>query len=251
MRWWLWPWAACTPAFGEFALEAGGGPMRHVGHLQTPAGGQPGTSSAGRPTFREAGLRGGAERWLAASKETSRWRVRIRYADAGEAGEARLQKALVSQGRRFGEGRSIRSAVSLDELSLQLTRRFDLPRGVRAELGARLAWTSFSLRIDGDDEHVNRAYHAHAVGVAGGVAKNFGGRWQVGAAFAAAPAFDGAAGGYHVEPRLRVRLGERWHVALGARLSAFRYDDSHKQDLPNRLRVRRRTLPTLAFEARF
>ena len=49
-----------------------------------------------------------------------------------------------------------------------------------------------------------------------------------------------------VDARLHRDLSRRISLALGARIEDFRYDDGHKQELPNDLHVRRRVVPTLS-----
>ena len=249
MSWLLACWA--VPALGGVTLELGGGLPRHDGFLQTPTGGAIGTSSAERPTFAETALRRGTYGWLAGALDFGRFRMHARHTLIGSDGHARLERSLISQGQPFAAGERIHSQASFDGLSLALTRTFALPRGWRCELGGELAWTAFDLRIQGDQSAVDRAYHVYTVGFLGALYADLGTRWRVGAVLGLAPGFDGAGSRYHFAPRLDLRLGRRWSVAIGARLERFGYDDAHKQELPNRLLVRRRALPTLSITTRF
>ena len=235
----------------DVALELGGGVLRNAGFLQTPTGGQLGTSSRKRPTFAEVAMRRGDYGWLAAAVDFGRSRIHARYSAIGSQGASRLTSALTSQGRRFRAGERVRSTASFDRLSLAVTRVFALREDVAAELGGELAWTAFDLDIRGDDSVVDRSYHVHTVGFFAAMSKRMGDRWSLGAALGLAPGVEGAGSRYHVAPRLDLRLGARWHLSLGVHVEQFRYDDAHKQELPNRLLVRRRALPTLSIGARF
>ncbi len=248
---WLLGFAAMPATAGDVKLEVGGGLPRHDGFLQTPAGGTPGTSSAERPTFAETALRDGTYRWLAAAFDLERFRFHARYEAIRTDGEAQLGQMLTSQGQFFNAGQRIRSKASFDGLSLALTWTFASSRGWHSEVGGELAWTAFDLRIQGNESSVDRAYHVHTVGILGALYKQLGTRWRFGAVLGAAPRFDGAGSRYRLAPHIDLRLGERWNVALGVRFEQFRYDDAHKQALPNRLLVRRRVLPTLSMSARF
>ena len=261
MRWLFYsvsPLALCsllalcaTPVTAEVALALGGGVMRSGGYLQTPTGGLPGTSSLKRPTFAETAMRRGDTRWLAAAVDIRRFRLHARYSVIGGEGTSRLTSALTSQGQPFRAEERIRSAASFDRLSLAVTRVFALRRGVTAELGGELAWTAFDLDIRGDASLVDRSYHVHTVGLFAAIAKRMGPRWSLGSTLGLAPPLEGAGSNYRVAPRLDLHIGERWHLALGIHVERFRYDDAHKQALPNRLLVRRRVLPTVSIGTRF
>ena len=239
------------PAAADVALELGGGVARNAGFLQTPTGGQPGTSSAKRPTFAELAMRRGDYGWLAAAVDFGRLRVHARYAVIGSAGASRLTSALTSQGFGFRAGERVRSTASFDSLSVAVTRVFAWREDVTAELGGELAWTAFDLGIRGDDALVDRSYHVHTVGFFAAIAKRLGPRWRLGATLGLAPGVEAAGSRYRVAPRLELHLSERWRLALGLDVEQFRYDDAHKQELPNRLLVRRRVLPTLSIGTRF
>lgn len=242
---------AALPAGGEASVELGAGWPRHEGFLQTPTGGAPGTSSAERPTFAETALRRGAARWLAGAVALQRLRLQVRYDSIGSDGAAQLERALVSQGQAFAAGEHIRSRASFDGLSLALTRRIELPRGWQSELGGEVAWTAFALRIDGERSAVDRSYHVYTIGLLGALHRQLGVRWRIGTVLGMAPGFDGAGSRYRLAPHVELRLGERWALAVGLRWERFRYDDAHKQELPNRLLVQRRVVPALSLRARF
>ena len=231
-------------------MEIGLGRVDASGHLQTPAGGQVGTASAKRPTLAEAALDGGHYRWLAASVNLGGGRLRLRYADVAAQGREALASPLVSQGRAFDAGETIRSRAAFDTLTLGWTWRFER-EGWRAELGPQVRWTAFDLRIDGAGQAVDRRYRVYAVGAFGILSKQLRERLHGTLEATIAPAFDGAASAYALAPSIEYRVGERFGLRLGARFEAFAYDDAHKQTLPNDLSVRRRLLPTLALRARW
>lgn len=229
-----------------YAVEAGGGSLAQRGHLQTAAGGEPGTTSAERPTLAEVGLTGGDYRWLAGTVTFGRFEIAMRYTMIGDSGSATLREPLTSQGQTFPGGSATRSRVDLDGLSLAATRVFPFDGGTTVAVGPWIGWTAFALEIDGERHRVDRSYRVYALGVHGRLERAFGPRWHVGAEVVVAPAFPGSAGRFGVESRLGYRVGDHVEVRLAARLATFRYDDAHKQDWPNRLRVDRRVVPAIA-----
>ena len=242
-------WA--VPAAADVALEFGTGVLRNGGYLQTPTGGLPGTSSLKRPTFAETAMQRGDTRWFATAVDIRRFRIHARYSVIGGEGTSRLTSALTSQGQPFRAEERIRSAASFDRLSLAVTRVLALRDGLEAELGGEIAWTAFDFDIRGDASLVDRSYHVHTLGLFGAIARRMGPRWGLGSTLGLAPGLEGAGSNYRLAPRLDLHFGERWRLALGVRVERFRYDDAHKQALPNRLLVRRRVLPTVSIGARF
>ena len=240
--------AAAAPLVrgATYAVEAGVGSLAQRGHLQTAAGGEPGTTSAERPTLAETGLTGGDYRWLAGTVTFARYKVAMRYTVIGDSGSATLRESLTSQGQTFPAGSAIRSRLDLDGLSLAATRVFASDGGTTLAIGPWIGWTAFALEIDGERHRVDRSYRVYALGVQGRLEKALGSRWHVGAEAVVAPAFPGSAGRFGVAPWLGYRVGDHLEVRLAARLAAFRYDDAHKQDMPNRLHVDRRVLPAIS-----
>ena len=230
----------------DYLLEVGAGRLTHDGFLQTPAGGEPGTATQERPTFAELNLQGGSYRWVAGAVRFGRFALRARFTDIGEVAGAELALPLTSQGQTFAAREKVRTRAALDRLSLALTRSFGFADGMALDLGPWLGWTAFDLGIEGVASRVDRSYRVYAVGVTARLRKRLGNRWHVGFASTLAPAFDGAAGQYSAEPSISFLLREGLDVRLGLRFDAFAYDDSHKQTLPNRLRVTRRITPALS-----
>ena len=254
-------WTTATEA-AEYGLEIGAGLLRHDGYLQTPAGGAPGSTDLERPTFAELDLRGGSYRWLSGTAQWGRrddaasfsvggvpvhLRLRIRYEQIGDEADAVLATPLRIWGRTLPVGDSLQSEVSFDGFSLALTGVFDLAADVSAELGVGAAWTAYDFITVGERHHAERAYHVNSIGFVGGLARDLGHGWRLEAGLRAFPALDGTGSSYLVEPRISRRLTEHASVVLAARFETFRYDDSHKQAMPNRLQVTRRVTPSLAF----
>ena len=241
---------AATVAGADGFIELGGGPLRQSGFLQTPAGGQPSTASHQRPSFGELALDEGAHGWLAGGVDFGGYRLRVRYDTSSDDGDTRLATALTSQGRTFATAESLRASVSFDGLALAVTRSFEWD-GMFAEVGGRAAWTEFDLAIRGSGgETVDRRYTVNSLGLVGIIGRHVGKRLSVAASLVLSPSFDGG-GVHHVfEPRATLLVADRVRLAAGLRLERFRYDDSHKQALPNRLRANRR-IPIVAVVKRF
>ena len=51
-------------------------------------------------------------------------------------------------------------------------------------------------------------------------------------------------------PRAGLDLSKSLRVAVGVSFEEFGYDDAHKQELPNRLKVTRRVVPTASVRLR-
>ena len=220
--------------------------VSHEGLLQTPAGGEPGTASAARPTLDELSVGNGHYRWLAGAVGLGRYVLTVRYSAIGDAGSATLTTPLVSQGNAFDAGSDVGTVLSLDGLSLKFTRSFEFGGNTLATLGPWIGWTAFDLDVDGGTAGVDRSYRVYALGASATLDATLGRRWRAGTEVIIAPAFDGSAARYAVEPSLTYYLRDHVQIRLAARLAAFRYDDAHKQVWPNRLRVDRRVMPAVS-----
>ena len=233
------------------------GPPDQSGYLQTPAGGMPGTASPKRPSLAEIDLDRGDYRWLGvridfprgdsnADRSRLALRFRMRYSIVGAAATAVLDDAFTIRGGVFGVGDTVRSQVSFDDLTMTLSAVFALTPSLSAELGGAIGWTAFDFTMEGERHRSERAYHVNTVGVMGAVSRDFGNGWHLGARLTAAPAAEGTGSRYTAEARLRRDLTERVSIGVGVRIEQFRYDDGHKQELPNRLLVTRRVVPTVS-----
>ena len=130
---------------GNFHLTLEGmwmyGPVS--GHLQTPSGGRPGTTSSNRPSFGEIGIN------TASIYDTE---VTVSFRDHGLylgaqwirlSGDARLEEKLISQGETFGAGTRVNSDVRLDWY--RVGYRYRIQRG--DEAGAELPNTEIYSRL--------------------------------------------------------------------------------------------------------
>ena len=240
-------WAAAEELPGRhIAFEAGMGVLSHDGFLQTPAGGEPGTATAGRPTVDELAVGDGTYRWVAGTVGFGRFALAVRYTTISDSGRATLATALVSQGNAFAPGSAVRTTLGLDGLSLALTRSFAFGEDTRLKVGPWIGWTAFDLDVLAAGAGVDRSYRVYALGANAVLDKTLGRRWRVGAEAIAAPAFEGAAARFTVEPSLSYGLNDHVEIRLATRLAAFRYDDAHKQVWPNRLRIDRRVMPAVS-----
>lgn len=241
----------------DYSLEFGVGPPDQSGYLQTPAGGMPGTASPKRPSLAEIDLDGGDYRWLGvrvdfvrgdnnADRSRLALRFRMRYSAVGDAATTVLDDAFTIRGGVFGVGDEVRSQVSFDDLTMTLSAVFAPTPSLSAELGGAIGWTAFDFTMVGERHRSERAYHVNTVGVFGALDRDFGNGWHLGSRLAAAPAVEGTGSRYTAEARLRRDLTKRVGVGVGVRIEQFRYDDAHKQELPNQLQVTRRVVPTVA-----
>ena len=256
--------ALALPVAGrDYVVEVAAGPPDQSGYLQTPAGGMPGTASSKRPTLSEIDLHGGRYRWIGAgvdfgrkananpSAARSRLRLYARYTTTGDEATSTIHEAFTIRGGVFEAGDSVRSRVSFDGLTLALTAAFDLGSRVSVEVGPEIGWTAFDFTMTGERHRSDRSYHVTTFGLAGAIRRQFGNAWHVGARLAASPAIEGTGSRYMVEFRVGRDLSKVLGVAVGASVESFRYDDGHKQELPNRINVTRRVVPTLRARLRF
>ncbi|MDE0661922.1 MAG: hypothetical protein OXI79_20005 [Gammaproteobacteria bacterium] len=245
----------------EYSLELGFGRPEQSGYLQTPAGGMPGTASSKRPTLAEIDLDGGGYRWLGARVDFGpnarihraapfHLRLYARHTTIGDDATSMITDAFTIRGGVFEAGDSVRCEVAFDSLTLALTAAFDLRAGLSVELGPEIVWTAFDFGMTGERHRSDRAYHVTTFGLVGEISKELGNGWHIGARFAASPAIEGTGSRYAAETRAGLDLSKNLRVAVGASIEAFRYDDAHKQVLPNRLNVTRRIVPTASVRLR-
>ncbi len=254
---------ALSAAGREYSLEFGLGRPEQSGYLQTPAGGMPGTASTQRPTLAEVNLDAGGYRWLGAGVDFGhnpkthpgavplRLRFAARLTAIGDDAASTVAEAFTIRRGVFEAGDSVRSRVSFDRLTLALTAEFDLGAALTAEIGTEVGWTKFDFTMTGERHRSERSYHVTTFGLVCAIARDFGNGWHIGARLAGSPAIDGTGSRYSVESGVGRDLTKYLRVAVGATLEAFGYDDAHKQELPNWLKVKRRVLPTLGVRVRF
>ena len=256
------PLAAYPAAGAGYSVELGTGVLRQEGYLQTPAGGAPGTASPKRPRLSEIDLDRGHYRWIAGSADFPKsaqvsiagsplhFRLHARYTAIGAAAGATLASGFGIRGGTFAAGDSVRSSLSMDTLSLALTGILEFGDGVSWGLGASVDWTAFDFALVGEHHQADRAYHVASAGIVGTLDKDFGNGWRIGATLRLSPGFEGTGSRYVLAPRIARDANERVALVLATRFEEFRYDDAHKQALPNRLKASR-ALPTISVTMRF
>jgi hypothetical protein len=123
----------------------------HVsGYVQTPSGGEPGTTSSKRPRFSELGIDNASMADVAA---TGAWHNEELYLGAQIirlSGDATLDEPLVSHGTNFPAGTSVSSDIQLDWYRFGYRHRFELldDRSLTISPGVGAAVLDFSYRLD-------------------------------------------------------------------------------------------------------
>jgi len=247
------PWERRQPANGFGAALEGSlkyGPIR--GYVQTPRGGEPGTTSAQRPTLQELNVDD-----LLCPEASLRlgWRGHELYAAANLMrldGESTLSTALVSQGTTFPAGASVRSEVQLDwyRAGYQYQVTWEDEHGTSLSLspavGVALLNFDYSLKADGGAA-ANRGYLVGTPQLGLGAAWSPAGRFAIaGGVFCSLPEVSNLfilsaqlTGNYHLWGR-----GEQGgRVFLGVGYDWLDYQDG--QQVPNH--VQANFGPTLFF----
>lgn len=141
------------------------------GFLQTPSGGNPGTSSSHRPKLDEIG----ADEFQAfdAALDLS-WREH--HVDFGGQwigldGSDTLDSTLVSRGVTFPAGTHVHSDVTLDWYRLGYRYRFDIPLGEQQHLflapGIQGALLDYDYNLDGGGRSISRSFPQAGVRLGG------------------------------------------------------------------------------------
>lgn len=129
------------------------------GFLQTPAGGEPGSSSLRRPTLEELGI---DDAFFYDVQATVRWRhleLSAGWQGMGLDGSGTLSETLVSRDQVFAAGTRVHSQTDLDWFRVGAGWRFEALEG-------RLAWVprvelavmDFSYELSGGGQAVDRSY---------------------------------------------------------------------------------------------
>lgn len=141
------------------------------GYLQTPDGGNPGTTSAKRPTFDELGLDSVS---IFDGSARLRWDRHTLYGGAQIirlSGDETLTQPLLSQDVTFDAGDRVDSDVQLDWYRFGYLHRFDWWSEHRVapalSLGGDAVLFDFHYTLDGDGGRVDRAYAKPAVRLGG------------------------------------------------------------------------------------
>ncbi|NOX56102.1 MAG: hypothetical protein GXP27_17005 [Planctomycetes bacterium] len=152
------------PPFLSVTVQGGVWVSRLNGHLQTPAGGQLGTTSSHRPRVEEIGLDG--TDWMPLLDARLRWagkhEIHVSYVWIDRSGADVLQKTLISQAQTFPAGSAVRSHFGLDTLRVgyrPIGWRWDW-RGWRLvpEIGVGSAAFSYQLNSSAATGPVDRRY---------------------------------------------------------------------------------------------
>jgi hypothetical protein len=129
------------------------------GFLQTPAGGEPGTSSARRPTLDELGIHDAIFYDALASVRWRQLNFYGGYQAVALDGDAVLSQELISRGATFPAGTRVQSQTDLNWFRIGIGWIFPLATG-RWEISpkAELAVLDFNYRLSGGTETVDRGY---------------------------------------------------------------------------------------------
>lgn len=254
--------AIARAAESDWRFDLGGGARfgQIDGHVQTPTGGEPGTSSPNRPTFGELGIDNVTVIDVDAAVE---WRREGLYLDLQfirPSGDATLDTTLISQGVTFPAGTAVHADIQLDQYRLAYGHRFDLSPELTLTPMVGGMLFSFDYNLDakgGGGPSASRSYSKAApmVGAAldwrpqgGPFAFEFLGSINI-------PVADAIPRGYDVEARVRydfLRARDRELSAyVGVGFQHLHYDDSNKQTLPNDINFDLGPLWTVGFELRY
>lgn len=225
----------------EFSLDAAASYGNLTGFVQVPSGGEPGTTSANRPTLREIGLQD-AVGWEVGGR--ARWRhvlVYGGYSALDPDGSGTLTEPLISHGVSFAAGSPFHSSLRLDVAHVGAGWRFDLP-AERVTLApvVEFALLDFSYSLSTPSARASRAYAAGACRLGGEGTLELGHGFELGfRGVASLPiahmpqlaAIDG-----RVSYRFDVGRLLRGRVFLGTGMRWFDFHDH--QQVPNRIQVR-------------
>jgi hypothetical protein len=151
-------------ALGDFGIGVRFGYLHGDtdGELQTPQGGNPGSSSSNRPKLDEIGV-DDADAFDAAFDLS--WRNH--HLDLGGQwieldGSATLHDPLVSRGLTFPSGTDVDADVQLDWYRVGYRYRFDIPIGSMQHLfvapGVQGVYFDYDYHLDGGGQSVNRSF---------------------------------------------------------------------------------------------
>lgn len=147
----------------EVGLDLGYSGGAIDGYLQTPAGGNPGSSSPQRPTFEELGIDRVAIVGLGAWADWERHRVNAGVQRIRLSEDAVLGATLTSQNQIFAAGAAVSADARLDWYRIGYLYRTDLLNnsypGLGLRLGGELVGFDFDYRLAGGDSLAHRAYH--------------------------------------------------------------------------------------------
>ena len=151
--------SACTSRMPREPVRFGVRPYARTGNVegywQTPRGGAPGSSSARRPTFKEAGVKDSQEYGADAWVDWGHHRLKLGGSRQVLEGDSVLTQDLTSQASFFPAGTAISTDSSIDWLQVHYQYRVDVPMGrcdcLKLWPGAGWKWASLHHVFDGDN----------------------------------------------------------------------------------------------------
>ncbi|MDF1701407.1 MAG: hypothetical protein P1V36_09655 [Planctomycetota bacterium] len=160
--------SACSSRARSEPLKFGVRPFARTGpgdgYWQTPRGGAPGSSSARRPTFKEAGITNSQEYGLDAHVDWGHHRLKIGASRQVLAGDATLTEDLTSQATFFPAGTAIDTDSAVDWLQAHYQYRVDVPMGrcdcLKLWPGVGYKWASLHHVFEGDTGGRVSRHHA-------------------------------------------------------------------------------------------
>ena len=218
------------------------------GRLQTPTGGNPGTTTQGRPTLAELGFDTVSMPDISLDADWADHRVYAGYRFMRFSGSSTIDQPLTSQGHDFAAGTPVHSDVTLDWARLGYAHRFvlDFPGKSLPDLtlypGAGAALWFFDYRLDQPGpEDVHRSYvlPSAQLGLSADwpLTRRFtlSGELLASLPIASTPRiYSGQiTGRYHL-----FNVGpSQWDAELGVGYDRIDYDDSARQTVPNRISI--------------
>ncbi|MDB5295670.1 MAG: hypothetical protein JWO31_1653 [Phycisphaerales bacterium] len=220
------------------------------GSLQTPAGGQPGTTSLRRPTLDEIGIDRGSVADAAVVAESGPHALYLGGQWVGASGTATLRDPLVSHAKAFPAGTTVRSDLSLDWYRLGYAYTYVAATTAggapvltfRPAAGAALFTFDYRVRDDADPGRVATRSYGRVLPQVGLEAewRPGGGPFALSAGALGFPAIGTVTPGISTE---HLVAGYRWSPSrsltldgfVGVAFEQFAYEDN--QPVPNRIRA--------------
>ena len=232
------------------------------GQLQTPTGGMPGTTTVGRPTLEELGL-DYASIFAAEASFGAGAHEFYFYTQLNRLyGDVTLEETFMSQGRTFPAGSRVHSDVKLDLYRLGYRHRIET--GSRRDgapqfflyPSAGIAIFAFDMQLDGDGgAYVDRPY------AKGAPEFGLGFEWlatdQLTVTGEVTSTFDLSKLPLIVTAKIEGKYmlvrsrGVTVSGTVGVGYQLIRYDDGHKQEMPNDIEVDLGPVVLLGIDVRF
>jgi hypothetical protein len=227
----------------EFGIAVTEGYAPISGYLQTPAGGNRGTSDEKRPTFRELGVDGATYTDIDLHYERGPYvpYVAMRFLTADSSGA--LEEDLTTQGQNFLKGEPYSQEASFDIYHLGLKR--DLTY-VTAKI--ELAFMDFDYEFKTPEASAERSYMKSAVRL--GAEKTFKfDKLDVEVEASGSVPLPNTPDIYSVGAQVKYWIAEGLSVGVGVQYFYLDYEDS--QDLPNHLRLEMQPALSVLLQYRF